>query len=85
MLHTGKKERKKEKEKKGYEKFASKGNEPEPSELAKSVNRRFSSLDHLRKMCLKQVYIYFFSIVIDSFQEWLFRFLCRIKSLTDQS
>ena len=50
MLHTGKKGRKKEKEKKGYEKSASKGNEPEPSELAKSVNRRFSLLDHLRNL-----------------------------------
>ena len=51
MHHTGKKERKKEKEKKkGYEKSASKGFEPEPSELAKSVNQHFSPLDHVRNL-----------------------------------
>ena len=51
MHHTGKKERKKEKEKKkGYEKSASKGFEPKPSELAKSVNQHFSPLDHVRNL-----------------------------------
>ena len=51
MHHTGKNERKKEKEKKkGYEKSASKGFEPKPSELAKSVNQHFSPLDHVRNL-----------------------------------
>ena len=70
MHHTGKKERKKEKEKKkGYDKSASKGFEPKPSELAKSVNQHFSPLD---QSCTQ-------SMVIDSFQEWLFRFCVELN------
>ena len=47
-----------------------------------SVNADYSGL--------KEVYIYSFPVVIDSFQGWLFRFFfnlfpCRIKSWTDQS
>ena len=62
MHLTGKKKEreKKERKKNGYEKFASKGFEPGPYEIAKAVNQRLSPLDHHRnhysETCLKEVY-----------------------------
>ena len=69
MHHTGyKKESKKEilkkENKKGYEKFASRGFEPGPSESVRTKSLRLKPLDTL----------YSFSMVIGSFQGWLFTF-----------
>ena len=60
MHLTGKKKRERKEKKNGYEKFVSKGFEPEPSEIATAINQRLSPRDHLRnhytEMCLKEVY-----------------------------
>ena len=81
MHHTGKKENKKEKEKN--------------NNVSKNLLQMYSNPDPPNTLGLKMNAfihwttsvrgIYSFSMVIDSFQGWRFRFPCRIKSLIDLS
>ena len=61
MHYTGKKESKKEKEKKGHKKFALREFVPEPSEYVRSKTGLLYPQDHLSKelriCCLKEVHI----------------------------
>ena len=84
MHHTGKKESKKEKQKKiRSRKICFK----EIRTGTLQTREDWNPLDHLDKhwQYMFERSIYSFSMVIDSFQGWLFRFPCRIKSLTNQS
>ena len=79
MHHTGyKKESKKEilkkENKKGYEKFASRGFEPGPSESVRTKSLRLKPLDHLGEQREFKRRLYSFSMLIGSFQGWLFTF-----------
>ena len=79
MHHTGKKENKKEKKNKVTKNLLQgDSNLDPPNTLELKMNASIHWNTSVRG-------IYSFSMVIDSFQGWLFRFPCRIKSLTDLS